>query len=475
MDEKNKNNIFFVSLIFVLIGTFLRFYQLNFESYWWDEMLGFWVADPNISLENTIYRQSNHDQTSIIFHIIIKKYYQLFGYNPELGRYVPLFFGIISIPFLGILSKQIKNNNSYLLTILLISLNIYLINYSQENRYYSFVFFISIINLISYYKILQLNLSNFKKILFFLIFILISILSLSLSPFILIIFFSQLVYCSYAFYFLKIKNYLFFFSASIILGLYSFINYEYIILELIAKKTHFVDPLNWQFIFNLFFPRFFGSSIMGGIYLSIFTFLLIYLRKKIFFTPNNFLPLILILFFSYAIPLTYGLIATPILFDRYIIFVLIPILTLISILILEVEKKYIRNLLIILIVISTVVNLFFEIKLRDETKPEFQQLFQILDKSEVKNLTLYVDNKKIDNTTLDIMENYIKSSSVFKIKNFKLYDFYNIPETINKVWIACYESFTGYDCGIPSSITSKWILIDNKKLHLLKIKLYEIN
>ena len=211
MDEKNKKNIFFLSLIFILIGIILRFYQLNFENYWWDEMLGFWVADPNISIENTIYRQTNHDQTSIIFHIITKKFYQLFGYNPELGRYVPLFFGIISIPFLGMLSKEIKNNNSYFITILLVSINIYLINYSQENRYYSFVFFISIVNLIFYYKILQRHFSSFKKISFFLLFILVSILSLSLSPFILIIFFSQAVYCIYNFIFFKRRNYLFFF------------------------------------------------------------------------------------------------------------------------------------------------------------------------------------------------------------------------------------------------------------------------
>ena len=149
MNEKYRKYIFFLSIIFVLIGIFFRFYQLNFESYWWDEMFGFWVASPNISSDKTYYtcpfelvhcRRIDFDDTSIIFHFILKNYYQLFGYNPELGRYVPFFFGALSIPLLGILSYQIKKNNSYLLTILLISVNIYLINYSQETRYYSFVF-----------------------------------------------------------------------------------------------------------------------------------------------------------------------------------------------------------------------------------------------------------------------------------------------------------------------------------------------
>ena len=64
---------------------------------------------------------------------------------------------------------------------------------------------------------------------------------------------------------------------------------------------------------------------MGLIYLSVLIFLIIKFRKKIFLTRNNYLPLIFILFLSYIIPLLYGLIRHPILHDRYIIFVLIPI------------------------------------------------------------------------------------------------------------------------------------------------------
>ena len=154
------------------------------------------------------------------FHFTLKNYYKLFGYDSEIGRYVPFFFGVLSIPILGILSWQIKKNNSYLLTILLISVNIYLINYSQETRYYSLVFLISIINLIFYYKILSLNLVGSKRIYVFFLFILFSVLSFSLSPFILIIFFSQIAYCIYAFYVFKTKNYLFFLSVPIILIIY---------------------------------------------------------------------------------------------------------------------------------------------------------------------------------------------------------------------------------------------------------------
>ena len=107
IEMRDKKNIFLILLLFFLFGIFLRFYQLNFENYWWDEMLGFWTADPNININETISRHKNHDQTSILFHLILKNYYSLVGYNPEFGRYIPFFFGVLSLPFLGILSKTV--------------------------------------------------------------------------------------------------------------------------------------------------------------------------------------------------------------------------------------------------------------------------------------------------------------------------------------------------------------------------------
>ena len=136
----SKKSIIIFS-IFILIGVFLRTYQLNFESYWLDEMISYWVADPNISFNETLIRRDEVEQTPVLFDIILKIYLKFFNYNPEIGRHVPLFFGILSIPFLGVLSHQISKNNSFLLTAFLASINIYLISYSQEVRPYSLIFF----------------------------------------------------------------------------------------------------------------------------------------------------------------------------------------------------------------------------------------------------------------------------------------------------------------------------------------------
>ena len=80
MLSSNKNNILLVSILFVLIGIFLRIYQLNFENYWLDEMLSFWVADPNLSLEDTFTRNYYIGQTPPPFDLFLKKYLEFFSY-----------------------------------------------------------------------------------------------------------------------------------------------------------------------------------------------------------------------------------------------------------------------------------------------------------------------------------------------------------------------------------------------------------
>ena len=47
----------------------LRAHNLNFEGYWWDEMLGFWTANLNISFLETYNRHISADYT-IGYHLL---------------------------------------------------------------------------------------------------------------------------------------------------------------------------------------------------------------------------------------------------------------------------------------------------------------------------------------------------------------------------------------------------------------------
>jgi hypothetical protein len=473
MFSSKKSIIIFSILIF--IGVFLRTYQLNFESYWLDEMISYWVADPNISFNETLIRRDEVEQTPVLFDIILKIYLKFSNYEPEIGRHVPLFFGVLSIPFLGILSHQISKNNSFLLTAFLASINIYLISYSQEVRPYSLIFFLSILNLIFYYKLVSENKVIFKKIIFFNLFIFFSVLTLSSHPFTFIILFSQIINSIYFFFFFKKKNYFFFLSVPFILLIYLFFNLDYLISQL-SYSEYFLNHENWKFYYNYYFSRFFGSRIMGIIYLFTLIYLIATFRKKIFFTLNNYLLLIFILIFSYIIPLAYGYLKTPILTDRYIIFVLIPILILISSLIFEVTNKKVKIFIFIFLLVPTIINNFSEIKDRKVNKPEFKKFFNNLKRNDVKNFTVNTNlavSEKASKRMAKLVENYIKTLKKFKKEDFKIFNLNDVSKNQKMIWVLCYEPLVGFDCTLPNDKNDTWILIETKQNHFLNSRLYE--
>ena len=67
MIKVSYKNASIITLI-IFVAYFLRLYQLNFEDYWIDEMLSFYVADPNITLEETLISQKKLDQNPLLFN-----------------------------------------------------------------------------------------------------------------------------------------------------------------------------------------------------------------------------------------------------------------------------------------------------------------------------------------------------------------------------------------------------------------------
>ena len=47
---KSISAIFFL----ILFGSILRIYNLNFDDFWYDEMVTFWLSDPNLTFFETL-------------------------------------------------------------------------------------------------------------------------------------------------------------------------------------------------------------------------------------------------------------------------------------------------------------------------------------------------------------------------------------------------------------------------------------
>ena len=116
---KNSNRVvsLIVYLLLISLGIITIFYQINFEGLWLDEMNSFYVADPNLTFQETLLRHNESDwHNPKLFNLILKNYFKLVGYDPSLARYLSLIFGSISLFIFGAISYQIKKDNSFLIT-----------------------------------------------------------------------------------------------------------------------------------------------------------------------------------------------------------------------------------------------------------------------------------------------------------------------------------------------------------------------
>ena len=218
---------------------------------------------------------------------------------------------------------------------------------------------------------------------------------------------------------------------------------------------------------GLYFPRFFGSKIMGYLYLILLIFLIIKNRKNFLFKENNYMFFLILIFLSYLVPLVYGVIRTPVLHDRYIIFILIPIFVLIPSLIKEISNIKVKIFLITFLISMTLSNHYLEIFKRINTKPEFKKTLNYVKKN---NVDVFV----IDlGSTSFLFLNYIKSINNNEFSNYTFIENNNFKYKSKDFWLICYSTDPNFKCE-PKNI-SNHRLVESKKNLYVEAKLYLVN
>ena len=461
-DDHILNRILY--LLIIIIGTLTIFYQINFEDLWLDELNSFWVADPNLSYSETLTRHNKSDfHNPILFNLVLKYFFKTVGYNPDLARYLTLFFGSISLIFIGLISYQEKKNSYYLLTTFLACISIYIIKYSQEVRPYSLLLLTSSLNIYFFLKVLNNNKKRLSDIIYFVLF---SVMNYSVNPFSLIIFFSQITYLFFRHLMFKIDYKKFLLIHLTILISYFVFNLDYILYQ-ISFDSYMLSSDIKNVLDGFYFPRFFGSKIMGYLYLILLIFLVIRNRKTFLLKENNYMFFLTLIIFSYLIPLVYGILRTPVFHDRYIIFILIPIFVLIPFLINEISNNKIKTFLIVFLVTMTLSNHYLEIFKRINTKPEFKKTLNYVKKN---NIDVFV----IDlGSTSFLFHNYIKNINNNEFSKFTFIENNNLKYQSNDFWLICYSTDPNFKCE-PKNKSNHRLVDSTKNLHV-EAKLYLLN
>jgi uncharacterized membrane protein len=410
----NKNLIL---ICIILCGILLRWNGIN-NGYWYDELSSFYYSNPNFNINQIYNAVILEEGAQPLYFIIASKWNYLFGYSPETLRYFSLLSGCLSIILFLILLKEFYQNNIFIyFAIFLFSSNYFLIQYSQESRFYSLSLLLSILNLIFFFRFLK-NKKYYYYYIFFTVF------SLLVNIFFILILFSQLIFLLIN----KNRKLIYYISITISFFLYCTIDYQYI--NSIFKKSltfNIANTINSQFLIGYYFNIFFGSIFLGGLIL-IFCFFYLKNIKKII--NNNILFCIISIIITYSLPVIYSLVKNPILRPRYIIFIVPIIIIYFSFIIIKLNKKFIKNSVIIFVILFSIIVFFYSRPII--FKPETKTAFSIIANSKSKFLFINIGKK-------DYFNNYLLNSSLAKQLNIK---FLNENEIFNKDFF--WEIFLNY-------------------------------
>jgi uncharacterized membrane protein len=122
-----------------LIGFFLRFWNLGFNSLWLDEASTYQISVKSFAeiWQVTAAGEFNPPLFYWIEHVML-----MFGNSEAILRFIPALLGALSVPLFYVLGKEFLDRNTGLIAAAACAVSPFLIYYSQEARAYSVMLFL---------------------------------------------------------------------------------------------------------------------------------------------------------------------------------------------------------------------------------------------------------------------------------------------------------------------------------------------
>ncbi|NYH10139.1 glycosyltransferase family 39 protein [Pseudomonas moraviensis] len=138
----------------VLFGCYLRVRNIELDGLWLDEAFSVAVSDPDNDFFN-VYKETMADVHPPFYQVLLWLFFKVFGYAEMTGRYLSMFFGVLLIPAMFFLGRQLFSSRAGLICAWLATVNFYLVAYSQEARSYSLLVLLVVLSFIAFISVLH--------------------------------------------------------------------------------------------------------------------------------------------------------------------------------------------------------------------------------------------------------------------------------------------------------------------------------
>lgn len=392
-----KENYVLVSIL--VLAAFLRFYHINFQSLWLDEVLTFKETNPKMLWSEFKDCVLLREGMSYFYFTIIRILNDVFGYSSYTMRMFSAVTGICSVYAIYSMGKTIFNKNVGLITAALLCVNWFGISYSQEARSYAlYLLFV----IISYTRIaLFIKNPNYKNAILYGIITGLVINSHTVG---LITIFSQYVLLIFIFLIEDKEKKANFFTQGIII-LFTTVLTAYPTYKTLLKakdyKSGWLTLPGPDGITSIFHQLLGNTELLGFVFSSIIIFYLFKLFNQKEFkltvneiTNNKLLFSSLLLFSGFFLPILLPIIKSytsePMIISRYFIALLPALLIAIAIGIELIKIKILKGLLILVIISFSLVDV---ILIKDYyntiSKSQFSQVANLIIKKNENRDKIY--------------------------------------------------------------------------------------
>lgn len=360
------SNYKLILVLILILAAFLRFYNLDFQSPWLDEIHTLNESNPNHSIFELYKHITRGEQLPPLYFYLLYFVFKIFGYSIFVARAFSAVLGVITVYSLFLLTKELINKKTAIIATVIVCINYYMIYYSQEARPYMLF---TLFTILSYYRmVLFIKNHSVKNAIWFGVVACFMIHSHLVGLFTL---FAQFVTLTLYYIFKEDVNRKELFKGGIITALTLLILYIPAIdslLNLFEIKSFWLRPPTAD-SFTLIYNDFFGKSEIIQFFNLVFFIGFLYwlvIQDKKKATKNGkklsgqWVSIILVLWVSITIliPLIRTHISVPMILGRYFIAIVPAIIIIFAIGLSQIKNTFVSITLVTLYSIFTLIHLF---------------------------------------------------------------------------------------------------------------------
>lgn len=376
----------YLLVIILALGAFLRFYKLDFQSIWLDEIHTMIESNPKISFKESYDITAFREQMPHLYFLSIKIFSTIFGHTTFVVRMFSALIGVLSIYSIYLLGKEIKDHKTGLISAVLLSVNYFHLWYSQEARPYALF---ALMAILSFYRLaIFIKRSTLKTAILYGVFAALMIDTHFFGLFILV---SQAFILLFFLFDLPKQERISFFKLSVLSGFITILLWLpslKIFSSVMKIKSFWIQPPTLD-VYTQLFKEFFGNAeavLMIVFLVTTFYFIRLFGQKKEKGTSIkqngmlfSFVILATWIFITLFIPLVRSYLDVPMIISRYFIGVLPAVILILAIGISGIRSDLVQKTIVLFLIIASLTDIIVIKNYYNKTsKTQFREITEII-------------------------------------------------------------------------------------------------